>query len=49
MKMVNVFHPDNNALTLVDGKYDFRWFNRDQLPGFVSESLEEQSDNQIIT
>ncbi|CAH2096953.1 unnamed protein product [Euphydryas editha] len=46
MKMINIFNPENNGWTLQDGKYDFHWFDGDQLPGFVSESLEEQSEEE---
>ncbi|CAK1579648.1 unnamed protein product [Parnassius mnemosyne] len=41
--MINVFSPENNGWTLVDGKYDFYWFDGNQLPGFVSQSMEQQS------
>lgn len=45
MKMINIFKPENNGWTLKNGIYDFHWFDGDQLPGFVSEQLEEQSGN----
>lgn len=45
MKMINIFKPENNGWTLKNGTYDFHWFDGDQLPGFVSEQLEEQSGN----
>ncbi|CAH0722654.1 unnamed protein product, partial [Brenthis ino] len=36
MKMINIFNPENNGWTLEDSKYDFHWFDGDQLPGFLS-------------
>lgn len=43
MKKISIFSPDNNGWTLKDNKYHFNWFDGDQLPSFVSESLQEES------
>lgn len=43
MKELGIFSPENNGWTLEDNKYHFNWFEGDQLPGFVSESLQEES------
>ncbi|KAL4707134.1 hypothetical protein ACJJTC_018869 [Scirpophaga incertulas] len=45
-KKISIFSPDNNGWTLKDNKYHFNWFDGDQLPSFVSESLQEESENE---
>ncbi|GBP57237.1 hypothetical protein EVAR_82949_1 [Eumeta japonica] len=40
--MINILNPENNGWTLEDDKYHFHWFDGDQLPDFVSQSLEEE-------
>ncbi|GBP33556.1 hypothetical protein EVAR_28711_1 [Eumeta japonica] len=37
-----ILNPENNGWTLEDDKYHFHWFDGDQLPDFVSQSLEEE-------
>lgn len=44
-KMINIFNPENFGWTLEDDKYHFHWFDGDQLPDFVSQSLEEELGN----
>ncbi|CAH0717725.1 unnamed protein product, partial [Brenthis ino] len=46
MKKISIFSPDNNGWTLKDNKYHFNWFDGDQLPSFVIESLQEESENE---
>ncbi|KAF9411372.1 hypothetical protein HW555_009819 [Spodoptera exigua] len=41
-KMINILNPENYRWTLEDDKYHFHWFDGDQLPDFVSQSLEEE-------
>ncbi|KAF9408395.1 hypothetical protein HW555_011898 [Spodoptera exigua] len=41
-KMINILNPENYGWTLEDDKYHFHWFDGDQLPDFVSQSLEEE-------
>ncbi|GFX08079.1 uncharacterized protein TNCV_1237581 [Trichonephila clavipes] len=36
--------PENNGWTLEDNQYHFNWFDGDQLPAFVSESLQDESE-----
>ncbi|GFY67179.1 hypothetical protein TNIN_145811 [Trichonephila inaurata madagascariensis] len=36
--------PENNGWILEDNQYHFNWFDEDQLPAFVSESLEDESE-----
>ncbi|KAG8179172.1 hypothetical protein JTE90_024376 [Oedothorax gibbosus] len=43
-KELRIFSPENNGWTLEDNHYHFNWFDEDQLPGFVSESLQEESE-----
>lgn len=40
-KLPTTFAPENNGWTLEDGQYLFYWFDGDQLPEFVSDSLQE--------
>lgn len=43
MKVLGTVSPENNGWTLEDNEYHFNWFEGDQLPGFVSESLKNES------
>lgn len=40
-KRPSTFTPENNGWTFEDNQYHFYWFDGDQLPGLVSESLQE--------
>ena len=40
-KEPTILTPENNGWILEDNKYHFHWFDGDQLPGFVSESIQE--------
>lgn len=42
MKHPSILSPENNGWVLKDGEYNFNWFDGDQLPSFVSESLENE-------
>ncbi|GFT30679.1 uncharacterized protein TNCV_758831 [Trichonephila clavipes] len=42
MKGICIFSPENNGWTLEDNQYHFNWFDGDQLPAFVSESLQDE-------
>ncbi|GFY41708.1 uncharacterized protein TNIN_279911 [Trichonephila inaurata madagascariensis] len=44
MKGICIFSPENNGWTLEDNQYHFNWFDGDQLPAFVSESLQDESE-----
>lgn len=44
-KMINILNPENYGWTLEDDKCHFHWFDGDQLPDFVSQSLEEELGN----
>ncbi|CAF4946130.1 unnamed protein product [Pieris macdunnoughi] len=43
-KRPSTFTPENNGWTFEDNQYHFYWFDGDQLPGLVSESLQESED-----
>lgn len=40
-KQPSIFTPENNGWTLEENQYHFHWFDGDQLPGDVSESLQQ--------
>ncbi|CAF4890809.1 unnamed protein product [Pieris macdunnoughi] len=42
--MLGIFRPENNGWKLEDNQYQFDWFDGDQLPAFVSESLDKNSE-----
>ncbi|KAF5270708.1 hypothetical protein FQA39_LY01446 [Lamprigera yunnana] len=42
MDINTLINPENNGRTLEGDKYDFHWFDGDQLPDFVSQSPEEE-------
>lgn len=42
-KQPTTFTPENNGWTLEENQYHFHWFDGDQLPGDVSESLQKSS------
>ncbi|GFW67920.1 uncharacterized protein TNCV_3872491 [Trichonephila clavipes] len=44
MKGICIFSPQNNGWTLKGNQYHFNWFDGDQLPAFVSESLQDESE-----
>ncbi|CAG9765833.1 unnamed protein product [Ceutorhynchus assimilis] len=43
-KLPSIFTPENNGWTLKENQYHFNWFDGDQLPAFVSESLQEDTE-----
>ncbi|CAG9763424.1 unnamed protein product [Ceutorhynchus assimilis] len=43
-KLPSIFTPENNGWTLKENQYHFNWFDVDQLPAFVSESLQEDTE-----
>ncbi|GFT59225.1 uncharacterized protein TNCV_3891731 [Trichonephila clavipes] len=43
MNGLSTFRPENNGWTLEDNQH-FNWFNGDQLPAFVSESVQDESE-----
>ena len=45
MMQICIFSPENNGWTLDEFRYLFNWFDEDQLPSFVSESLQDESGN----
>ncbi|CAG9785380.1 unnamed protein product [Diatraea saccharalis] len=45
MKNPSILSPENNGWVLKDSQYNFNWFDGDQLPSFVSESLENELEN----
>ncbi|GFY73071.1 uncharacterized protein TNIN_340201, partial [Trichonephila inaurata madagascariensis] len=46
VKGLSIFSPENNGWTLEDRLVrHFNWFDRDQLPAFVSESLQDESED----
>ncbi|GBP72610.1 hypothetical protein EVAR_50912_1 [Eumeta japonica] len=44
LKNPTTYQPDNNGWILKDQKYQFKWFEGDQLPSYVSDSLKTQSE-----
>ncbi|KAG8304744.1 hypothetical protein J6590_086693 [Homalodisca vitripennis] len=44
MKLPSIVTPENCGWTLEDNQYQFHWFDGDQLPSFVSESLQTEED-----
>ncbi|XP_077277183.1 uncharacterized protein LOC143905560 [Temnothorax americanus] len=42
-KQPSIFTPENNGWTLEENQYH-HWFDGDQLPGFVSETLQENTE-----
>ncbi|CAH2242984.1 jg13427 [Pararge aegeria aegeria] len=40
-----IYQPENNGWVLEDNQYHFKWFEGDQLPNFVRESLKTISEN----
>ncbi|GFR09909.1 hypothetical protein TNCT_311821 [Trichonephila clavata] len=43
MNGLSIFSPKNNGWTLEDNQHPFNWFDGDQLPAFISESLQDES------
>ncbi|KAJ8722359.1 hypothetical protein PYW08_004761 [Mythimna loreyi] len=43
-KQPTIFTPENNGWTLEENQYHFHWFDGDQLPGAVSESLQKSEE-----
>ncbi|XP_052744418.1 uncharacterized protein LOC128199343 [Bicyclus anynana] len=46
LKNPTTYQPENNGWVLKDDKYQFKWFEGDQLPSYVSDSLKTQSDTE---
>ncbi|GFQ85059.1 uncharacterized protein TNCT_24591 [Trichonephila clavata] len=44
MQGLSIFSPENNGWTLEGHQYHLNWFDGDQLPAFVSESLQDESE-----
>ncbi|KAG8241338.1 hypothetical protein J6590_088829 [Homalodisca vitripennis] len=44
MKLPSIVTPENCGWTLEDNQYQFHWFDGDQLPSFVSESLQTEEE-----
>ncbi|GBP85642.1 hypothetical protein EVAR_102173_1 [Eumeta japonica] len=44
LKNLTTYQPDNNGWLLKDEKYQFKWFEGDQLPSYVNDSLKTQSE-----
>ncbi|CAK1552503.1 unnamed protein product [Leptosia nina] len=44
LKNPTTYQPDNNGWVLKDDKCQFKWFEGDQLPSYVSDSLKTQSE-----
>ncbi|CAK1552458.1 unnamed protein product [Leptosia nina] len=44
LKNPTTYQPDNNGWVLKDDKYQFKWFEGDQLPSYVRDSLKTQSE-----
>jgi len=48
LKNPTIYQPDNNGWEKENDQYHFKWFEGDQLPNYVSDSLETQSGMQIL-
>lgn len=48
MKNPNTGSPENNGWIMENDRYNFNWFDGDQLPSFVSESLQNDPGNQNL-
>ncbi|GFR14049.1 uncharacterized protein TNCT_202371 [Trichonephila clavata] len=44
LKTPTTYQPANNGWILENNKYHFKWFEGDQLPSYVSDSLKTQSE-----
>nr|CAD7262235.1 unnamed protein product [Timema shepardi] len=44
LKNPTIYQPNNNGWVLENDKYHFKWFEGDQLPSYVSDSLKTQSE-----
>ena len=43
LKHPTIYQPDNNGSEKEGDQYQFKWFEGDQLPNYVSDSLKTQS------
>ncbi|GFS87454.1 uncharacterized protein TNCV_207691 [Trichonephila clavipes] len=46
-KNLTTYQPENNGWAFENDKYHFKWFEGDQLPSYVSDSLKTQSESDI--